>query len=30
MMPEEFSADKAIAQAKHSIDVGAFSKVPEE
>jgi hypothetical protein len=30
MMPEEFSADKAVEQAKKSIDAGAFSKVPEE
>jgi len=29
-MPEEFSADKAIEQAKNSINRGAFSKAPEE
>jgi hypothetical protein len=30
VMPPEFSADKAIEQAKKSINVGAFSKAPVE
>jgi len=29
LMPDEFSAEKAIKQAKDSIDAGAFSKAPE-